>query len=127
MRSLRILEEQQKPGTFKRVIGYVADDIEGGATLSEAMGKFPKCFDRLLVSMVAAGETGGVLDLILSRVAMFMEKSQKLKARVKSAMIYPMVVLGAAFLHRAWPDEIRYSEIHHACCRTCSKAERCTR
>lgn len=97
LRSLRILEEQQKAGTFRRVIGYVADDIEGGATLSEAMGKFPKCFDRLLVSMVAAGETGGVLDLILSRVAMFMEKSQKLKARVKSAMIYPMVVIGAAF------------------------------
>ncbi len=97
LRSLRILEEQQKAGTFRRVIGYVADDIEGGATLSEAMGKFPRCFDRLLVSMVAAGETGGVLDLILSRVAMFMEKSQKLKARVKSAMIYPMVVLGAAF------------------------------
>ena len=97
LRSLRILEEQQKSGTFRRVIGYVADDIEGGATLSEAMGKFPKCFDRLLVSMVAAGETGGVLDLILARVAMFMEKSEKLKARVKSAMIYPMVVLGAAF------------------------------
>ncbi|MCK4752851.1 MAG: type II secretion system F family protein [Planctomycetes bacterium] len=97
LRSLRILEEQQKAGTFKKVIGYVADEIEGGATLSEAMGRFPKTFDRLLVNMVAAGETGGVLDLILSRVADFMEKSQKLKARVKSAMIYPIVVLGAAF------------------------------
>jgi type IV pilus assembly protein PilC len=97
LRSLRILEEQQKSGTFKRVIGYVADDIEGGATLSEAMGRYPKTFDRLFVSMVAAGETGGVLDLILSRVADFMEKAQKLKSRVKSAMVYPMVVLGAAF------------------------------
>jgi type IV pilus assembly protein PilC len=97
LRSLRILEEQQKAGTFKRVLGYVADDIEGGATLSEAMSRFPKCFDRLLVGMVAAGETGGVLDLILSRVADFMEKAQKLKARVKGAMIYPLVVLGAAF------------------------------
>jgi len=58
----------------------------------------PRAFDRLLVSMVAAGETGGVLDLILSRVADFMEKAQKLKARVKSAMIYPIVVLTAAFL-----------------------------
>ncbi len=66
------------------------DDIEGGSTLSEAMGKYNRAFDRLLVSMVAAGETGGVLDLILSRVADFMEKSQKLKARVKSAMIYPI-------------------------------------
>ena len=98
LRSLRILEEQQKSGTFKRIISYVADDIEGGSTLSEAMGKYNRAFDRLLVSMVAAGETGGVLDLILSRVADFMEKTQKLKARVKSAMIYPIVVLCAAFL-----------------------------
>jgi type IV pilus assembly protein PilC len=98
LRSLRILEEQQRSGTFKRVIGYVGDDIEGGATLSEAMGRFPRAFDRLLVSMVAAGETGGVLDIILSRVADFMEKAQKLKGRVKSAMIYPAVVLTFAFV-----------------------------
>jgi len=98
LRSLRILEEQQRSGTFKRVIGYVGDDIEGGATLSEALGRFPRAFDRLLVSMVAAGETGGVLDIILSRVADFMEKAQKLKARVKSAMIYPAVVLSFAFI-----------------------------
>jgi type IV pilus assembly protein PilC len=97
LRSLRILQEQQKSGTFKRVIGYVADDIEGGSTLSEAMSRFPRCFDRLLVNMVAAGETGGVLDLILARVADFMEKTQRLKSRVKSAMIYPIVVLTAAF------------------------------
>ncbi len=96
LRSLRILEEQQKAGTFKRIIGYVADEIEGGATLSEALSRFPRCFDRLMVGMVAAGETGGVLDLILSRVADFMEKSQKIKARVKGAMIYPIVVLSAA-------------------------------
>ena len=98
LRSLRILEEQARSGTFRRVIGYVADDIEGGSTLSEAMGRHPRTFDRLLVSMVAAGEAGGVLDLILSRVADFMEKAQKLKGRVKSAMIYPAVVLTAAFL-----------------------------
>jgi len=97
LRSLRILQEQQKSGTFKRVIGYVADDIEGGSTLSEAMGRFPKSFNRLFVNMVAAGETGGVLDLILSRIADFMEKAQKLKSRVKSAMVYPVIVLTAAF------------------------------
>ncbi len=97
LRSLRILEEQQKSGTFKRVIGYVADDIEGGSTLSEAMARYPRTFDRLFTGMVAAGETGGVLDLILARVADFMEKAQKLKSRVKSAMIYPVVVLCAAF------------------------------
>ncbi len=98
LRSLRILQEQQRSGTFKRVIGYVADDIEGGSTLSEAMARFPRAFDRLFVGMVAAGETGGVLDLILSRISDFMEKAQKLKSKVKSAMVYPIVVLGAAFL-----------------------------
>ncbi|MFA7485871.1 MAG: type II secretion system F family protein, partial [Phycisphaerae bacterium] len=97
LRSLRILQEQQKAGTFKRIIGYVADDIEGGSTLSEALGRYPRTFDRLFVNMVAAGETGGVLDLILSRVSDFMEKAQKLKSRVKGAMIYPMTVLTAAF------------------------------
>ena len=96
LRSLRILEEQQKSGTFKRVVGYVADDIEGGATLSEAFSRYPRSFDRLMVNMVAAGETGGVLDLILSRVADFMEKAQRLKSRVRSAMIYPIFVISAA-------------------------------
>ena len=98
LRSLRILEEQQKSGNFKRIIGYVADDIEGGSTLSEAMGKYHRAFDRLFANMVAAGEAGGVLDLILSRVADFKEKAIRLKGRVKSAMIYPIVVLSAAFL-----------------------------
>lgn len=97
LRSLRILEKQQK-GTFKRVIGSVADDIEGGATLSEAMGKYPRCFSPLFVNMVAAGEVGGVLDVVLVRLADFMEKSERLKAKIKSAMIYPVTVLIAAFL-----------------------------
>jgi type IV pilus assembly protein PilC len=97
LRSLRILEEQQKGGTFKRVIGYVADDIESGSTLSEALGKFPRAFNRLFVNMVAAGEVGGVLDVILARLADFMEKAQKLKAKIKGAMVYPVVVLTAAF------------------------------
>lgn len=97
LRSLRVLEQQQKAGTFKRVIGYVADDIEGGETLSGAMAKYPRTFDRLFVNMVAAGEAGGVLDLILSRLADFMEKAAKLKSRVKGAMIYPAVVMCAAF------------------------------
>jgi type IV pilus assembly protein PilC len=97
LRSLRILEEQQKSGTFKRVVGYVADDIEGGSTLSEALGRYPRTFDRLFVNMVAAGEAGGVLDLILARISEFMEKREKLKARVRGAMVYPIIVLSAAF------------------------------
>jgi type IV pilus assembly protein PilC len=98
LRSLRILEQQQKPGNFKKIIGYVSDDIEGGSTLSEAFGKYPRCFNKLFVNMVAAGEAGGVLDVILSRLADFMEKSEKLKARIKSAMIYPIVVIAVAGL-----------------------------
>jgi type IV pilus assembly protein PilC len=98
LRSLRILEQQQKPGNFKKIIGYVADDIEGGSTLSEAFGKYPRCFNKLFVNMVAAGEAGGVLDVILSRLADFMEKSERLKARIKSASIYPIVVISVAFL-----------------------------
>jgi type IV pilus assembly protein PilC len=114
LRSLRILQEQQKAGTFKRVVGYVADDIEGGSTLSESLGHFPRSFDRLFVNMVAAGETGGVLDLILARVADFMEKIQRLKARVKSAMVYPVVVLVAAFailLLLMWKVIPRFQEV----------------
>jgi type IV pilus assembly protein PilC len=97
LRSLRILEEQQKAGNFKRIVGYVADDIEGGSTLSEAFGKYPRAFDRLFVNMVAAGEAGGVLDLILARISDFKEKALRLKGRVKGAMIYPIVVMTAAF------------------------------
>ncbi len=98
LRSLRILEEQQKSGTLKRVIGYVADDIESGSTLSEAMAKHPKTFNRLFVNMVAAGEVGGVLDVILARVADFMEKAERLKSKIKGAMVYPVVVMTVAFL-----------------------------
>jgi type IV pilus assembly protein PilC len=96
LRSLRILEDQQKPGNMKRIIAYLGDDIEGGATLSEAMAAHPKCFNRLFVNMVAAGEVGGVLDVILSRLADFMEKAEKLKGKVKGAMVYPAVVMSAA-------------------------------
>ena len=93
LRSLRILEQQQKPGTLKNVLGDVAGDVESGSTLSESMSRHPKAFDRLYVNMVQAGETGGVLDVILQRLAEFMEKAQKLKRRVIGAMIYPSVVI----------------------------------
>ena len=93
LRSLGILAEQQKPGPLKNALTDVAEDVEGGATLSEAMAKHPKAFNRLYVNMVAAGETGGVLDVILVRLAEFMEKAQRLKAKIKGAMIYPSVVI----------------------------------
>jgi type IV pilus assembly protein PilC len=96
LRSLQILEEQQKPGLLKSIIGGVADEVEGGGTLSDAMSKFPKAFDKLYVNMINAGELGGVLDLILNRLADFMEKAARLKKKVIGAMIYPAVVIGIA-------------------------------
>jgi type IV pilus assembly protein PilC len=96
LRSLQILEQQQKPGLLKAIIGGVGDEVEGGGTLSDAMSKYPKAFDKLYVNMIAAGEAGGVLDLILSRLADFMEKAQKLKKKVIGAMIYPCVVISIA-------------------------------
>src|SRR5215216_1434215 len=96
LRSLQILEQQQKPGLLKSIIGGVADEVEGGGSLSDAMSKFPKAFDKLYVNMVNAGEAGGVLDLILARLADFMEKAQRLKKKVVGAMIYPSVVITIA-------------------------------
>jgi type IV pilus assembly protein PilC len=96
LRSLRILHVQQKPGVLKNALSDIIDDVEAGATLSEAMAKHPKCFDRLYVNIVRAGEAGGVLDKILLRLAEFKEKSLALRARVLGAMIYPAVVLTVA-------------------------------
>jgi len=97
LRSLRILEQQQRPGTLRSVCRAVADDVEAGSTLSEAMGHYPRSFDNLYTNMIAAGEAGGVLDLILARLADFMEKAAKLKAKIVQALIYPCAVLTIAF------------------------------
>ncbi len=96
LRSLQILEQQQRPGLLKAIIGGVGEEVEGGGTLSDSMAKYPKAFDKLYVNMIAAGEAGGVLDLILSRLADFMEKAAKLKKKVIGAMIYPSVVISIA-------------------------------
>lgn len=96
LRSLQILESQQKPGLLKAVIGGVADEVEGGGSLSEAMASYPKAFNKLYVNMIHAGEMGGVLDIILNRLADFMEKAAKLKKKVIGAMIYPIVVITIA-------------------------------
>ncbi len=92
VRSLRILEGQMDRGPFKSVMVEVTEDVESGSPLSEAMAKHPGVFDDLYSNMVKAGEAGGVLDVILARLASFMEKAQRLKKRVKGAMTYPIVV-----------------------------------
>jgi type IV pilus assembly protein PilC len=96
LRSLRILERQMKPSALKNSLIDVVEDVESGSTLSEAMGKHPKCFDRLYVNMVKAGEAGGALEVILQRLAEFKEKAQSLKRKVIGAMVYPAVVIFVA-------------------------------
>jgi type IV pilus assembly protein PilC len=98
LRSLRILEAQTKPGPLKSSLIGVIDDIESGATLSEAMSKQPKAFDNLYVNMVKAGEAGGALEIILQRLAEFKERAESLKRKVKGAMIYPSAVITVATL-----------------------------
>jgi type IV pilus assembly protein PilC len=93
LRSLRILENQQKSGRLKNTLGDVGDEIEAGSTLSEAMAKSPKVFSRLYVNMIKAGEAGGALEVILRRLSEFLERSESLKRKVKGAMIYPVVVV----------------------------------
>ncbi len=93
VRSLKVLWQQERAELLKNVLAEVAETVEGGSTLSEAMAQHPKAFDRLYVNMVQAGETGGVLDVILQRLAEFMEKAQRLRRRVIGAMIYPAVVI----------------------------------
>jgi len=93
VRSLKILEGQLRPGPFKDTLLAVTEDVEGGSALSEALAKRPEVFDRLYVNMVRAGETGGVLDQILTRLAEFMEKAENIKSRIKEALTYPTLVM----------------------------------
>ncbi len=93
LRSLRILEQQARPGPLKNSLIDVCEEIEGGATLSEAMAKSPKAFDRLYVNMIKAGEAGGALEVILQRLAEFKERSESLKRKVKGALVYPVTVV----------------------------------
>jgi len=93
---LEILGEQEENRTFKTIIQQTRTDVESGSSLAEAMRKHPKAFDNLFVNMVAAGEAGGILDVILQRLSTYIEKAVKLKSQVKSAMIYPSAVITIA-------------------------------
>jgi type IV pilus assembly protein PilC len=93
LRSLKILQEQTPPGAMKNALIDVCDEIESGSTLSEAMAKVPKAFNRLYVNMIKAGEAGGALEIILQRLAEFQERSESLKRKVKGALVYPTTVV----------------------------------
>jgi type IV pilus assembly protein PilC len=98
VQGLEILEKQQDNPTFKKILNEVRTDVESGSTLADSMRKKPKVFDNLFTNMIEAGETGGILDTILSRLAVFMEKSMALKKKIKGAMTYPTVCLAISIL-----------------------------
>src|ERR671926_171340 len=96
--ALVILEEQTDDKYFAEIVRELRADVEGGLLLSQALGRHPKVFDRLYVSMVEAGEAAGILDIVLDRVAFQIEKETQIKRRVKGAMIYPLMVMAFATL-----------------------------
>lgn len=98
LRSLQILGEQVEDRNLKDAIHSLQDDVEAGNSLSEAMAKHPRIFNRLYVNMVKAGEIGGALETVLDRLALFQEKSQAVRSKVKGAMWYPIVVIGIALI-----------------------------
>ncbi len=93
---LEILSSQAENKTLGKTLDTVQSDVEGGSTFAEALGRHPRVFDELYVNMVAAGEAGGILDTILSRLAAYIEKAMALKKKVKSAMVYPLTILVVA-------------------------------
>ncbi|MEC8329904.1 MAG: type II secretion system F family protein, partial [Verrucomicrobiota bacterium] len=96
LRALEVMIRQERNLRFQAVLEQIADQVKSGNTFSDGLAQHPKIYDRLYVNMVRAGEAGGVLDVVLSRLAGFMEKAQKTKKKVKSAMVYPVVVVGVA-------------------------------
>jgi type IV pilus assembly protein PilC len=96
LRGLRVLEKQEKSLTLKEITGKLGLAIEGGSTFSEGLAQHPKVFNKLYVNMVKAGELGGVLEVVLTRLSEFMEKAQKIKGKVVAAMFYPCAVMFVA-------------------------------
>lgn len=96
LRGLRVLAKQEKNSTLRRIIDDLGDSIEGGSTFSEALAQHPKTFSKLFINMVKAGEMGGVLEVVLNRLAEFMEKAEKIKGKVIAAMFYPAAVMVVA-------------------------------
>jgi len=96
LRGLRILLKQEKSPALREVLTGMGEAVESGGTFSEALAQYPRAFDKLYINMVKAGEAGGVLDSVLARLAEFMEKAERIKGKIKSAMTYPIVVLVAA-------------------------------
>ncbi|MGA0844911.1 MAG: type II secretion system F family protein [Luteolibacter sp.] len=93
LRSLTVLEKQEPNPVLKSTVGTLADSVQGGSTFSESLAQHPRIFNNLYVNMVKAGELGGVLEIVLTRLAEYQEKAQKLKNKIVSAMVYPVIVM----------------------------------
>ncbi|WP_309386794.1 type II secretion system F family protein [Cerasicoccus frondis] len=98
LRSLEVMIRQEKNPRFKDVLVQIADNVRSGNNLSDGLAQHPKIFKPLFVNMIKAGEAGGVLDVVLTRLAKFMEKDLKTRKKIKSAMIYPIVIISVAFI-----------------------------
>jgi len=98
LRALELITKQERNPAFKTILGNVAESVSQGNNLSEALQAHPKVFDRLFVNMIRAGEAGGVLDKVLDRLAKFREKAERIQKKVKSAMVYPGVVMSVAII-----------------------------
>jgi len=97
LRGLNVLAKQERDAVLKNTINQLADSIQGGSTFSEGLAQHPRIFNNLYVNMVKAGELGGVLEVVLTRLAEFQEKAQKIKNKVAAAMVYPLIVMVLAF------------------------------
>jgi len=93
LRGLNVLAKQEPNPVLKATISNIADSVQGGSTFSESLGQHPKMFNKLYVNMVKAGELGGVLEVVLTRLAEYQEKAHKLKGKIVSAMVYPLIVM----------------------------------
>ncbi len=120
LRSLDVLAKQEKTPAFRRIIQGLAAQVRSGDSLSEGLAQYPRVFDRLYMSMVRAGETGGVLDVVLARLAFFREKSRRIHRQIQSAMVYPVLVMTVAavivvllILFVVPKFEIIYSDLLH--------------
>lgn len=102
MKGLSVLGEQEKNRIMRSAISGMADSVQTGSTFSESLGQHPKIFNKLYVNMVKAGELGGVLEVVLNRLAEYQEKAQKLKNKIVAAMVYPMIVMIIAVLIMAF-------------------------